>query len=61
MNQAFVFLRRNCDVGILSGTSSNDGFLFFPHKQAIFILTNNGTFDTFVTMEEALKTDKHYR
>jgi hypothetical protein len=51
MKQVFVFLRRSCDVGIQSGTSRNAGFLVFPHKQAIFILINNGTFATFVTME----------
>jgi hypothetical protein len=61
MKQVFVFLRRSCDIGIPSGTSRNAGFLVFPHKQAIFILINNGIFATFVTMEEALKMDNHYR
>ena len=61
MKQAFVCLRRHCDVGILSGTSNKEGFLALPHKEAIFILTNNGIFTTFVTMEGALKTNNHYR
>jgi len=61
MKQAFVCVRRRCDVGILSGTSNNAGFLALPHKEAIFILTNSGIFATFVTVEGALETDNHYR